>query len=586
MPDPVAAVLTDADLAGRIRAGHGRDRSAVEEVSRRHRAAVLAYAGRCCQDKRVAEELADEVLERIVEAVRSGAGPTEAWRPHLLTATRRAAARLSGTDRDSALSVGFAAWLASLPRPEAAELVPETAVLAAEKDSLILLAFRSLPEARQAELWRCLDGAPGNPETRQPGAASAPISGTAAARPDASAQRSLYEAYLQAFVARTANRSCRHLAAVLADRVRRGTADEARGAESHFARCHSCQRARTELVAIHAWQQPVVLRALLLWVGEPSSNLPSVADPRTVPLPAAVPSPSRARTRERRTRGPHPLGYAVAAATGGLAALLAAAVVLATIDSGGTRPPLTVPILLPASTASALTTRVTDTSASPSGSASATPSPSASTAPVPGTSSSPGARVMPPAPATDSPSSTAPVPGTSSSPSARVTPPAPATDSPSPSTSSAPTGQPLVNRRSGLCVGVAGGSGDLQLQTCTGGGNQSWKRLAADQGAYQLRNTGTGMCLDGTTGEGNVVAVTLRTCLSDTNRAEQLWEFSPGTEPGTFRLLFLPQVRSSDYSSHLLGPQNWANADPPRVGSNLVQLPNYYNSSSFLFTLG
>jgi hypothetical protein len=151
-----------------------------------------------------------------------------------------------------------------------------------------------------------------------------------------------------------------------------------------------------------------------------------------------------------------------------------------------------------------------------------------------------------------------------------------------------PIGLPLVNMSSGLCVGITDRSADtpLQLQQCTGQASQRWERLAADQDAYQLRNVGTGTCLDGTTAGGNLVAVALRSCRSGKQRAQQVWRFDPDARTGAVRLWFVPSVPSSEDASHLLGPEQWPKDDPPRIGSTLVQLPDYYHSSSFLFTLG
>ncbi|MFH9349781.1 RICIN domain-containing protein [Kitasatospora sp. NPDC017646] len=152
-------------------------------------------------------------------------------------------------------------------------------------------------------------------------------------------------------------------------------------------------------------------------------------------------------------------------------------------------------------------------------------------------------------------------------------------------------GLPLVNHGSGLCIGLttstrAAGPFQLQLQQCNGQATQHWQRLPAGEDTYQLRNTATGTCLDGTTAGGNSVTVTLQTCRSDTGRAEQLWRFAPDAQEDTFRLVFVPRVPSSDYSAHLLGPQEWSKADPPHPGSLLVHLPDYYDSDSFVFTMG
>ncbi|MFE5587764.1 RICIN domain-containing protein [Kitasatospora sp. NPDC056531] len=164
----------------------------------------------------------------------------------------------------------------------------------------------------------------------------------------------------------------------------------------------------------------------------------------------------------------------------------------------------------------------------------------------------------------------------------------PADTTPSP-TQPVAAGRPLVNHGSGLCIGLTPATqaaGPLQLQQCNGQATQRWQRLPAGQDTYQLRNTSTGTCLDGTTAGGNSVTVTLQTCRTDPGRTEQFWRFAPDAQEGAFRLLFVPPVPSSDCSAHLLGPQDWPRANPPHPGSLLVHLPNYYNSDNFLFTMG
>ncbi|WP_157537708.1 hypothetical protein [Kitasatospora azatica] len=543
MSDWVAAALTDAELAQRIRDGNPRDRSAVEEITGRHRAVVLAYARQCCADQRAAEKLTAEAFERTLAAVRAGVGPTEVWRPYLLATTRRAAARWAGTERGSMLSAGFSAWLTTLPDPSPAEpsaeatepaqaaATPVAAVTAAESDSLMLRAFLSLSQSQQADLWHALEE--GN------------AAGTEPSRPETTARRRLHDAYLQTYIARARNRFCRHLAVQIADGVQRPPEDRVKDVERHLSRCAGCARTRTELTAIHTWQRPVLRRALLLWSGDPSSTPPAV----TCPAPPADPAPCAPRTGARRPRAPRQrtggrpriggrrvLGYSAVAGAGALAALVGAAAVLATVDAAGAHTPWADTALVPLPASSASTAGPAPT---PIGQAtSAAPQPSDTAAPSPG----------------------------------------------------APGALQLVNVSSGLCVGIADpATFVLQLQPCADSGSPRWERLPAGQDAYQLRVTGdgagSGTCLDGTTGGGNVVTVVLQPCRSDPGRAEQLWKFVPGPDPGTFRLWLLPPVPSSDYSAHLLGPQDWSPADPPRAGSVLAQLPDYYDSDSFLFTL-
>ncbi|WP_369208888.1 hypothetical protein [Streptomyces sp. PU-14G] len=56
-----------------------------------------------------------EAFARTLQAVRSGGGPTEAWRPYLLTAVRRTAAAWSETARRTELAPDFDRWLFEPP---------------------------------------------------------------------------------------------------------------------------------------------------------------------------------------------------------------------------------------------------------------------------------------------------------------------------------------------------------------------------------------------------------------------------------------------------------------------------------------
>ncbi|MFD0273111.1 RICIN domain-containing protein [Kitasatospora sp. NPDC127111] len=574
MPDSVNDVAADVEVARLIRGGHARGRSALEEVTHRHAGAVRTYASLFCGEDQAAEKLVEESFERTLEAVHTDAGPTESWRPHLLAEVRRVAAGWADSGREAALSPGFVAWLNGLPQPDPAVPSARAAVAAAEADSFLLRAFRSLSDRQQVALWGCLEESTGYPSTPRP-------------EPDAPTREILYDAYLQVYASRVPHRPCRHLTAALGDYVRRGVADDTKRLDHHLSWCESCGHARAELVAIDIWQRPVLLRGLLLWTGEPSSSaLPVVAASSRPPSTAVPRSSPGTRVRPPHTDGRRPGGgRAPVAFAAVVAALVIAGVALTTVDAAETHPPLVGALPLASSAGSAFPTSSpsaspVDISASPSASEAASPSaseaasPSASEAASP--SATPSASPSPRKPTASVTALPSPTPSTPP-PTLVVAPPPPE-----------PVGLPLVNRSSGLCVGITDRSAGspLQLQQCTGQASQRWERIAADRDTYQLRNADTGTCLDGTTSGGNLVMVVLRGCLSGPVRTQQLWRFEPDATSGAVRLWFVPPVPSSDYASHLFGPQNWPNTDPPRVGSSLVHLPDYYHSGSFLFTMG
>ncbi|MGE7438052.1 RICIN domain-containing protein [Kitasatospora sp. NPDC001175] len=541
--------IPEARSADRIPDSRQSDGPTAAQSTHRHQEAVLAYARSCCADRRAAQELANEAWQRAGEAGDPGVGPALS-RLRLLAEVRRTAAGWADTGRGSALSAAFTVWLAGLPQPTEGEPSARAALAAAEADSLVLRAFRSLPTARQDELWQCLVDAAAGPSARTSHAGTA-------------AWQSLQDECLKVYASRAPQRACRHLAARLGDHVRQATGSETRDLDRHLAGCDSCRRARADLEAIRTRQRPALLKALVLWPAEPTA---------TAPTPEREPGDPRPGARDRSRRLPRPPGTGrrtgrrvlislAAVGAGVLAALAVAGVLLTTVEDAGEHPQPADAPTLPAPDRSLPTTGFGGTPPEISSAAMSSDPPAASAS-----AASPTGTTSPMQPAAATPT------GDTNSPMQPVV-----------------AGLPLVNHGSGLCVGITTATqaaGPLQLQQCTGQATQRWQRVPAGQGSYQLRNTGTGACLDGTTEGGNSVTVTLQACRSDSGRAEQLWRFAPDARSDTFRLVFLPPVPSSDYPAHLLGPQDWSKADPPHPGSLLVHLPNYYNSDNFLFTMG
>lgn len=507
------------------------------EVFARHHSAVLAYARTCCRDQSTAHDLAAEAFTRTYRAVAWGAGPEYAWRPYLLTCVRRVAADWARRGARIRLSDDFEKWAEDLADGQDVE----DAVVSAEEGSLVLRAYRSLPERWQAVLWHAVvEHEPAADTARRLGISAGGV-GSLAAR----AREGLREAYLRAHLDQAASDECRHYGGLLAASLRRPGKRVTRDLRRHLQGCADCTRAERDLRDVNGRLGALLLGGILLWN---PGNFLSSAGGHSVQLAAAK-----------------PVGAKLAASRFGAAKW---AVTVAAV--AGTA--VTAVVLLPADDR--------PEQASPALTA---------VGPRPGPGPTPDADTETALTASQPPlisaTAQAPAPPTATA-SAATAGPTPVAD-PTASASAGPAGLPLVNVGSGLCVGVADDSGGtLQLQPCTGSASQGWQRLPAGRGRYQMRNTGTGTCLDGTTAGGNVVAVTLRTCRSDTGREAQLWRFQQEAWPGTFRLWFVPRVPHSDYADHLLGPQEWPKANPPRPGSRIVHLPNYYNSAHFLFRMG
>ncbi|MFJ7586487.1 sigma-70 family RNA polymerase sigma factor [Streptomyces sp. NPDC097617] len=523
--------LSDGELCALLR-GHTSETDAavsdvMDEVFARHHPSVLAYARTCCRELSTAQDLAAEAFARTYRAIAWGAGPEYAWRPYLLTCVRRLAATWARQAARTRLSDDFEEWAARLSDGQDTE----DAVFTAEEGSLVLRAYRSLPERWQAVLWHSVVEDEPAADTAVRLGISAGGVGSLVAR----AREGLKEAYLRAHLDQTTSDECRHYGGQIAARLRRPGKRLTRDLGRHLQGCDECVRAERDLRDVNGRLGVLLLGGILLW--NPASFLSALGGNGTQVVAATLSGTQLAGSKAGAVKW-------VAAAAAAVVGTAAMVVALLPADSGSGR---------------------SGEAAAPARTPAAQRGPLPEAAPIVAI----GPAAFATAPATGLPSA---------SPSA-----SPTSASPSPDR----TGAALVNVGSGLCVGMggAGSGGPLQLEKCTGKADQAWQRLPAQRNTYQLRNADTGTCLDGTTGGGNLAAVTLRPCRTGADRATQLWRFEPDARAGAYRVWFVPKVPNSDYCDHLLGPRNWPKADPPRPGSAMVHLPNYYNSVNLLFAL-
>ncbi|WP_328677913.1 sigma-70 family RNA polymerase sigma factor [Streptomyces sp. NBC_00322] len=235
----------------------------VDELYRRHRSAVLAYALACCRDRYTAEDLASEAFARTLQAVRSGGGPQAAWRPYLLTIVRRTAADWAGSARRTELSPDFEQWLANVPdTPEADS--GEERILRLEENSLVLRAFRSLPERWQTVLWHTA-------VEEEPATKIGPLLGIGASGVGSLASRAregLREAYLTAY-GETASGAdeCRRYSSLLGAAVRRTGRRTNKDLDRHLAECERCRGALIELTDLNERLGSALPAGVLLWGG-------------------------------------------------------------------------------------------------------------------------------------------------------------------------------------------------------------------------------------------------------------------------------------------------------------------------------
>ncbi|MGW4983061.1 sigma-70 family RNA polymerase sigma factor [Streptomyces mirabilis] len=254
---------SDEELTRAIRAsGRHSDGAAgaLDELYRRHRPAVLAYARTCCRDGHTAEDLASEAFARTLQAVQAGRGPESAWRPYLLSVVRRTAADWAATARRTALSPDFERWMESAPVEESSE----ERVLRQEDDALLVRGFRSLPERWQAVLWHTVvEG-----ESAEQVGALLGISPSGVGSLAARAREGLRKAYLTAHIESVESADqpeCRHYSGLLATAVRRPGGRPNKDLTRHLDGCADCRRAMMELTDLNERLRIVLPGALLLW---------------------------------------------------------------------------------------------------------------------------------------------------------------------------------------------------------------------------------------------------------------------------------------------------------------------------------
>jgi RNA polymerase sigma factor (sigma-70 family) len=232
-----AAGPSDADLIASVRAG---DNAAYDALFARHAPAARRTARVWGRQQADVDDLVAESFTRVLQALRRGNGPTDAFRPYLLKVMRRVAVDWSADERKERL----------VPEPALYEPVPDPddPAVAALDRTLAAQAFESLPERWQLVLWHT------EVEGEKPSQV-APLLGVDAAAVSALAYRAragLREAYLQAHLSRV-NKSCEPYAQHYAEYLRGSIARRNRQrVDSHLSNCTDCHHAFLELRTMNA----------------------------------------------------------------------------------------------------------------------------------------------------------------------------------------------------------------------------------------------------------------------------------------------------------------------------------------------
>ncbi|WP_309144462.1 RNA polymerase sigma factor [Streptomyces sp. BR123] len=238
---------SDGDLIRRLRQAYASGTGAPEVcelLHRRHGAAAFACARRCCRAPQDAEDLASEAFLRTLQAVRSGAGPRNHWRPYLLAVVRHTAIEWRAGAGRTVLTPDVEPWCP--PGPGGDD--PQRRLLEHEDRRLVARSFHTLPERWRAVLWHTLV----EDECPHPVPLLLGITPSAVTSLAFRAREGLREAYLRAHFDSAADDRCRRFGSVLGAAVRRRGTPRGRALARHLAGCPSCARAYAELLDLNA----------------------------------------------------------------------------------------------------------------------------------------------------------------------------------------------------------------------------------------------------------------------------------------------------------------------------------------------
>lgn len=257
---------SDAELVARMREG---DAAAYDALYRRHVAPVRRYARTCCRDADTAEDLANEVFARTLQAVRGGKGPHSAVRAYLMTSVRHTAAAWARSSKREQLVEDFAVFAETAEESRggvegATDPGADVRAMQEAEQTLVVRAFRSLSEHDQMVLWHtAVEGA--KPQDVAPLLGkSKGATATAAHR----ARENLKQAYLQAHVsrARTGSADCARYADRLGAYARGGLRLRAeRGLLRHLDGCAECRKAALEVKDLNQHIRVLVPVAFVGW---------------------------------------------------------------------------------------------------------------------------------------------------------------------------------------------------------------------------------------------------------------------------------------------------------------------------------
>ena len=299
----------------------GGDDAALGDLYVLHRPAALRLA-RGYGAGADAEDVVNEAFERVIAALRRGAGPDDAFRPYLFVTVRRLCAGRNGTDHDSLDEV-----------PEGV-MAAEGAPLDLTDRTLVAEAFADLPDRWQTVLWHtAVEGR----RPREVAKAVGMPANTVAVLAHRARER-LRQRYLQAHLRSDCPPACAPHRARLGAHVRGGLTRRARGSvDDHLARCAACRQLAAELDDVNRLLARAVAPLFVLVGGAGPAALAAAGGAATAGTAADRPGARSAvravagRRRPRRWRAAVPRAAAALGAAGGAIGIATAAKVAAVV---------------------------------------------------------------------------------------------------------------------------------------------------------------------------------------------------------------------------------------------------------------
>ncbi len=241
---PATDDLDDAKLLNLVRTG---DAAAFAVLYQRHEQAARRLARDLVVSPAEIDDVVAETFAWVLDVARRGGGPTDAFRPYLLTAVRRVCHDRLQSQRRQVPTV-------HQEMADPGEPFFDTAMVSLDS-SLITRAFLALPERWSAVLWHT--------EIEESSAAEvAPIfgltaNGVAALR--RRAQEGLRQAYLQMHISRVTRQECKQTAERLGAFVRGALSKrDSSTVSEHLSGCDECQAVHAELADIKGVLRRVV----------------------------------------------------------------------------------------------------------------------------------------------------------------------------------------------------------------------------------------------------------------------------------------------------------------------------------------